>query len=50
VSDAGLPHLEPLTKLQKLIVTRTQVTAEGVAALQGKLPETEIQLEYVPGQ
>jgi hypothetical protein len=50
VSDAGLVHLEGLVALQDLKVTRTAVTAAGVAALQQKLPGTTIQLEYIPGQ
>jgi hypothetical protein len=50
VSDAGLVHLAGLTSLKDLKVTRTAVTPAGVAELQEKLPNTAIQLEYVPGQ
>jgi hypothetical protein len=48
VSDAGLVHLQELTSLKDLKVTRTAVTAAGVAELQKKLPNTKIQLQYVP--
>ena len=37
-----------MTSLKELIVTRTAVTAAGVAELQKKLPDTEIQLQSVP--
>ncbi|MFP6692850.1 MAG: hypothetical protein VB875_07525, partial [Pirellulales bacterium] len=47
VTDAGLPHLESLTALKDLKVTRTGVTASGVALLQKKLPKTAIQLKYI---
>jgi len=47
VTDAGLEHLETLTTLKDLKVTRTAVTADGIAKLKEKLPETEIQLEYL---
>lgn len=50
ITDAGLPQLAGLSKLEKLIVTRTAVTQAGVDQLQPQLPETEIQLEYVPGK
>jgi len=50
VSDAGLPALEGLTSLKDLKVTRTAVTAEGVEALNKKLPDTEIQLQYISGE
>lgn len=50
VSDAGLQQLESLTTLKDLKVTRTPVTADGVAALKKKLPHTEIQLQYIEGQ
>jgi 3-deoxy-D-manno-octulosonic-acid transferase len=48
VSDAGLPQLESLTALKDLKVTRTAVTAAGVEQLKKKLPNTEIQLQYIP--
>jgi hypothetical protein len=47
ISDEGLVHLEPLTKLKELYVTRTAVTQEGVKRLQAKLPNTKIVLRYV---
>jgi hypothetical protein len=50
VSDAGLPALEGLASLKDLKVTRTAVTEEGVAALNKKLPDTDIQLRYLEGQ
>ena len=46
VSDAGLVHLEGLTALQKLVVTRTAVTEAGAAALQAKIPGLEIEVKY----
>lgn len=50
VSDAGLPALESLTSLKELTVTRTAVSADGVKALEKKLPNTKIQLNYIPGE
>ena len=47
ITDAGLVHLEGLTTLKDLKVTRTAVTEEGVASLNKKLPTTEIQLKYL---
>jgi hypothetical protein len=40
-------NIEGLTTLKDLKVTRTAVTEEGVAALQPKLPDTNIQLLYI---
>lgn len=50
VSNAGLPALEGLTSLKELTITRTAVSAEGVKELQKKLPNTKIQLKYIPGE
>jgi hypothetical protein len=50
ITDAGLVHLEELAGLEDLIVTRTAVTEAGAEALQAKLPNTKIQLQYVAGQ
>ena len=50
VTDAGLPHLESLESLKDLKVTRTAVTADGVAKLKDKLPNCEIQLRYIAGK
>jgi len=50
VTDAGMKHLEGLTSLKDLKVTRTGVTEDGVAALKKKLPNTEIQLKYIPSE
>jgi hypothetical protein len=50
ITDAGLTHLEHLTSLKDLKVTRTGVTADGVARLQPNLPDTKIQLEYIEAQ
>jgi hypothetical protein len=47
VSDAGLVHLEPLTALKELNLTRTSVSEAGAAKLQEKLPQTKIQLKYL---
>ena len=47
MTDAGLVHLGNLTQLGDLKLTRTAVTATGTAALQEKLPDTKIQLEYL---
>ena len=41
-SDGGLKHLAGLSGLKQLDLTGTQVTAEGVAALQKALPECKI--------
>lgn len=49
VTNAGLVHLEPLTGLEQLIVTRCGVDESGAAALQEKLPDTEIQVKYLGG-
>jgi hypothetical protein len=45
-----MKHLEPLTSLKDLKVTRTAVTPDGVAQLKKKLPDTEVQLKYIEGQ
>jgi hypothetical protein len=45
-----LIHLEGLTALKDLIVTRTAVTQAGVDKLKEKLPETKVQLQYIEGQ
>ncbi|WP_417396975.1 leucine-rich repeat domain-containing protein [Gimesia chilikensis] len=50
VSDAGLPALEGLTSLKELTVTRTAVSEAGVQELKKKLPNTKIQLKYIPGE
>ena len=50
ISDAGLKHLESLTSLDDLKVTRTAVTEDGVANLKKSLPDTEIQLLYIEGE
>lgn len=50
VSDAGLPALEGLTSLKELTITRTAVSREGVKELKKKLPNTKIQLKYIPGE
>ncbi|MDH3585248.1 MAG: hypothetical protein OER86_13640 [Phycisphaerae bacterium] len=42
VSDAGLKHLKGLTKLTKLDLSRTNVTAQGIADLKKVLPECDI--------
>ena len=42
VTDAGLKHLESAKKLQQLSLRLTQVTPEGVAALQAALPDLKI--------
>jgi Leucine-rich repeat (LRR) protein len=42
VGDAGLEHLKALTILKELDLTGTDVTAEGVAALQKALPKCKI--------
>ena len=46
VTDQGLVHLEGLTSLKDLRMTRTNVTESGVAGLQKKLPGAAIQLKY----
>jgi len=44
-------HFVYISPLQKdLKVTRTAVTAAGVEKLKEKLPDTEIQLQYIAGQ
>ncbi len=43
VSDAGLTHLQGLTRLKHLDLTDTQVTPEGVKKLQEALPNCEIE-------
>ena len=50
VSDAGMKHIEHLTTLKDLKVTRTAVTAAGIEQLKKSLPDTEIQLKYIEGQ
>ena len=42
ISDAGLPHLTGLSKLQELHLTHTHVTAGGVKRLQASLPKCKI--------
>jgi hypothetical protein len=42
VSDAGLKDLAGLSNLEQLNVTGTQVTADGIAALQKALPKCKI--------
>ena len=42
ITDAGLAHLMGLTKLEHLNLSRTKVTAAGVAKLQQSLPNVEI--------
>jgi WD40 repeat protein/tRNA A-37 threonylcarbamoyl transferase component Bud32 len=42
LTDAALEHLAPLQDLEKLDLRETAVTAEGVKALQAKLPDCEI--------
>lgn len=42
VTDACVRHLAELTQLQRLDLTGTKVTAEGVAKLQQALPNCEI--------
>ncbi|MFP6657003.1 MAG: hypothetical protein VB853_02415 [Pirellulales bacterium] len=42
VTDAGLAHLSGLTKLERLWLTRTQVTDAGVKKLQQALPKCDI--------
>ena len=42
ISDAGLKHLHGLNRLRRLGLTRTHVTAAGVAELQKALPNCEI--------
>ena len=49
MTDEGLVHLEALTSLKDLKVTRTNVSEDGVAALQKKLPGAKIQLKYIAG-
>ena len=43
VTDAGLVHLKGMTDLRSLDLRNTEVTAEGVKALQAALPECRIQ-------
>ena len=50
ITDAGLSNLESLEALKELKVTRTNVTDNGVAALQQKLPQSAIQLKYIEAQ
>jgi Leucine-rich repeat (LRR) protein len=47
ITDAGLVHLEGLKALKDLKVTRTAVTQQGIDKLKEKLPNTEIQLQYI---
>ena len=42
VNDAGLVHLERLTKLEQLTLFDTKVTAAGVKKLQQALPKCKI--------
>ena len=50
LTDEGLQHLTHLTNLKDLKVTRTDVTADGVAVLQKSLKDTAIQLQYIEGK
>ena len=43
VTDAGLVHLKGMTDLRSSDLRHTEVTAEGVKALQAALPECRIQ-------
>jgi hypothetical protein len=42
VTDAGLPHIAPLTQLRELLLVDTKVSDEGVAKLKQALPDCEI--------
>jgi hypothetical protein len=42
VTDAGLVHLQGLTKLQELYLSKTNVTDAGVKKLQAELPKCRI--------
>lgn len=42
ISDVGLRHLHAVKKLSSLYLTRTKVTAAGVAALRTALPECKV--------
>ena len=44
ITDAGLVHLEKLSKLKNLYLIGTQVTPAGVSKLQKKLPDAKIAL------
>ena len=44
ITDAGLTHLYGL-RVKKIVLSGTNVTAEGIAALKGKLPESTA-IEY----
>lgn len=50
ITDEGLPQLSHLTNLKDLKVTRTGVTAGGVAELKKSLKDTAIQLQYIEGK
>jgi hypothetical protein len=42
VTDQGLQHLRTLDNLELILIRRTQVTDEGIAALQSALPDCRI--------
>jgi Leucine-rich repeat (LRR) protein len=42
VTDAGLAHLKSLTRLQRVYLSRTKVTAKGVAELQKAIPGLKV--------
>ena len=42
VTDAGLKHLETMTQLETLDLTRTRVTGRGVSRLKESLPSLKI--------
>jgi hypothetical protein len=41
VADAGLKHLQGLTKLRNLFLRGTKVTEKGVRALRAAIPDIE---------
>ena len=46
ITNDGIQQLAPLGSLKMLIVTRTEVTAEGADRLRGKMPGTTIEFVY----
>ena len=42
ITDAGLVHLAGLTRCRQLVLQHTEVTPAGAAALEKKLPRTQV--------